>query len=226
MILKDKRLLACAMMVEGSFVCDIGTDHGYLPAYLISSGRCEGAIAADVNKKPLESAKAAFAAERLTDRAEFYLSDGLKDIPLESVTDVVIAGMGGELISRILSDKKAENGKLNFILQPMTKANLLRRFLAERGFEVKKETAVSEGKFSYAVMKCVFTGKPYAIDDVREYIGVMDMTEEFCAAYGRIQSARLKRAAEGMAESDPVQSQKLSETAENILMSIDKGAAR
>lgn len=54
----DKRLLVCAEMTEGSFVCDIGTDHGYLPAYLLRSGKCTKAIAADIGEKPLAAAMA------------------------------------------------------------------------------------------------------------------------------------------------------------------------
>ena len=101
MILKDKRLLLCAELVTGDHICDIGTDHGYLPAYLVLTGKCRRATAADINEMPLEAAKSIFAKENISDKADFFLSDGLKNVPLEGVTDIVIAGMGGELISHI-----------------------------------------------------------------------------------------------------------------------------
>lgn len=73
----DKRLLVCAEMTEGSFVCDIGTDHGYLPAYLLRSGKCTKAIAADIGEKPLAAAKATFENEGI-EGGQLILSDGLK----------------------------------------------------------------------------------------------------------------------------------------------------
>ena len=77
----DKRLSACADFVKGSRVCDIGTDHGYLTAELLLSGKCKTAVAADINEKPLASAQKTLEKHGLTDRCELILSDGLKNIP-------------------------------------------------------------------------------------------------------------------------------------------------
>ena len=136
MILKDKRLLTCAGFVKGEKVCDVGPDHGYLAAELLLMGKCTWAIAADVNEKPLASAKATLEKYGLTDKAETVLSDGLKNITPDGITDIVIAGMGGELISNILACANWLSG-INLVLQPMTQIPYLRKWLAEKGFNIK-----------------------------------------------------------------------------------------
>ena len=91
----DKRLKLCADMVSGDRVCDVGTDHAYLAAELLKSGKCSSAIAADINENPLKAARATLEKAGVADRAEIIRSDGLKDIPGSGITDIVIAGMGG-----------------------------------------------------------------------------------------------------------------------------------
>lgn len=210
MILKDKRLLVCAELVEGDFVCDIGTDHGYLPAHLILTEKCRRAAAADINEMPLEAAKSVFRNESISDRASFYLSDGLKSVPLEGVTDIVIAGMGGELISRILAaDERVKSCGAAFILQPMTKAAELRRFLAENGFETDIEKGVREGRFIYSVIRCRYTGNIRKISPIEENAGRLDPTFPEDREYLLLQSRRLADAAEGMKEKYPERSAEL-----------------
>lgn len=217
MKLHDKRLLVCADMVGGDFVCDIGTDHGYLPAYLLTSGKCSRAIAADINKMPLEAARATLEKEGVSDRAQLYLSDGLKEIPLDGVTDIVIAGMGGELIFRILSaDERVKKCGANLILQPMTRALVLRKALAGNGFETIAEKGVTDGRFSYCVMKCRYTGKCRRIDDVRENIGLLDARLEDDRKYIYRQLERLEKTAQGISGSDAEKAAKIMKTAARI----------
>ncbi|MCI7767350.1 MAG: class I SAM-dependent methyltransferase [Oscillospiraceae bacterium] len=204
MILKDKRLLVCAELVSGDFICDIGTDHGYLPAHLILSGKCRRAAAADINEMPLEAAKSIFMKEGISDKADFYLSDGLKNVPLEGVTDIVIAGMGGELISRIIAaDERAKSCGAAFILQPMSKAAELRRFLSENGFETDCEKGVREGRFIYSVMRCRYTGNKRKLSPAKEYSGRLDPSVTEDREYILLQSERLSDAAEGMKNKFP-----------------------
>ena len=103
------RLQAVAEFVaKGSVPVDIGTDHGYVPLYLVESGCCPRAIAADVNEGPLKKAKEHIVAAGLEDRIETVLSDGLKNIELsdkEASYTLILAGMGGPLMSRILPYK-------------------------------------------------------------------------------------------------------------------------
>lgn len=208
----DKRLLACARMTEGEYVCDVGTDHGYLPAYLILNGKCSFAIAADINPAPLAAAKATFEREGISDKVRLFLSDGLRDIPLEGITDIVIAGMGGELISRIMDCCEAKNCGANFILQPMTRAAALRKYLARSGFEVTCEKGVWDGSFVYSVMKCRFTGIPYELSPVREHTGLLDPSLEDDRRYILRQLERMERSAEGMQNSRPHEAEKIRRT--------------
>ncbi|MBR6874655.1 MAG: SAM-dependent methyltransferase, partial [Ruminococcus sp.] len=101
--MNDNRLLACARLVRGSRAADVGTDHGYLPMYLVQNGICESALACDINEKPLASARENIEKAGLSDKIGVYLSDGLGSVPCEGITDVIVAGMGGELIADIIS---------------------------------------------------------------------------------------------------------------------------
>lgn len=217
MILKDKRLLVCAELVTGDLICDIGTDHGYLPAHLILSGKCRRAVASDINEMPLEAAKSIFSKENISHKAEFFLSDGLKNVPLEGVTDIVIAGMGGELISRIIAaDERAKSCGAAFILQPMTKAAELRKFLAENGFDIDCEKGVREGRFIYSVMRCRYSGNKRKISPAEEYAGRLDPSVSEDRDYILLQSGRLYDAAEGMKNKYPEKARELMKISDEL----------
>lgn len=198
----DKRLLTCAGLCVGERIADIGTDHGYLPCYMIKSGLCKSALACDVAEKPLESAKAHIAKNGLEDSITAILSDGLKNVPLEGVTDIVIAGMGGELIASILencSDLKLAEPPINLVLQPMTKWDSLRKWLYDNGFEITAELACTEGRFVYSVMQARFTGKkpPYDCDLRYLYCGRVNADDPEGREYLKRQAFRLKTAGRG-----------------------------
>ena len=146
---------------QGKKVVDIGTDHAYLPAYLIENNICPSAIAADIGKGPLENAKKVVSTSKeLSDRIELRLSDGLKEIESDETDDIVIAGMGGILISEILTAApwvKDETKRL--ILQPMSHAEDVRRYLCENGFEIIKEKACTDGKHNYIIIVAEFRNK-------------------------------------------------------------------
>lgn len=148
------RLEAIAEMVEsGATLADIGTDHGYLPLALLSRGVIQSAIAADVNEKPLESAKRN-TPDNLKEKMQFRLGNGLEPVQAGEVDQIVIAGMGGELISEILSaDWQKTRSFSSLILQPMVKVAHLRQFLKENGFCIMDETMVQEGNKFYQIIK-------------------------------------------------------------------------
>ncbi len=150
----DKRLTACAELVGGEgIVCDVGTDHAYLAAELITSGKCSKVIASDVKEGPLASAKATVEKYGITDKVDLILSDGLEKVPLEGVSDIVIAGMGGETIAAIIGGiEKLPYSVVRFILQPMTKPELLRKELYKLGFTITEERAVEESGKLYVIM--------------------------------------------------------------------------
>ena len=101
----SKRLETVASFVpKGSNIADIGTDHGYVPIYLVREGQAEHAVAMDVRKGPLERARAHVAEAGLGSRIDVRLSDGLAGLKPGEADCVVIAGMGGELIIHILEE--------------------------------------------------------------------------------------------------------------------------
>lgn len=199
----DKRLKLCADMVNGKRVCDVGTDHAYLIAELLRSGKCETAVAADINESPLASARSNLEKAGVADRVDIILSDGLKNVPWEGITDIVIAGMGGELIAKILSECDWLVGK-NLILQPMSKSDCLLRFLWENGFEIIKRQAVCEGKFCYTVINCVKSSTPLQcvpMPPLFEYIGGFDFTDISAIEYASRQADKLYTAGTSLRDS-------------------------
>lgn len=169
------RLSAVADMVtEGNRLVDVGCDHGYLPVYLILNNRIPSAIAADVGKGPLSRAQEHIGRYGLGAYIETRLCDGLHGIGCDEGDTLVLAGMGGPLMERILGEgKKALSGFRELILQPQSDVPHLRRFLLENGFQIVREEFVrEEGKF-YPIMKAV---PVYGKDGERE--NADDWTEE------------------------------------------------
>ena len=166
----SKRLLCCASMVQsGSRVADIGTDHGYLGIYLLQSSAARHVIACDLRKDPLENARRNAKLFGVDGEMELRLSDGLEKILPDEVDTVVMAGMGGDLIQKILSQcpwRKREG--LQFILQPQSAGNVLRRWLCEDGFEIQREEPVQDGHFLYTVMD-IRQGEPAPLTPGTEY---------------------------------------------------------
>ena len=155
----------------GARVCDIGTDHGYLAIELMQSGKVQKVIAADVNEKPLENAKKNIE-KAAVQSIELRLCDGFAGIESQEFDTAVIAGMGGEVIAGIIErgfDILKENKTL--ILQPTTSPEFLRRFLNNKGFEIKDELPVFENKKLYTVMLVSYSGNIEPLDEYKYYIG-------------------------------------------------------
>ena len=135
-------------------VLDIGTDHAYLPLYLISQNVCKTVLATDVNDAPLKKARKNIQLYEADDRIDLVKSDGLKniDISLLDPAYVVIAGMGGELIIEIMMDSIVESRGITWILQPMTKPEKLRRWLWDNGFVILMENIVSNNSIFLNLM--------------------------------------------------------------------------
>lgn len=168
------RLAAVARAVRpGSVTADIGTDHAYLLCHLVREGIVPRGYACDIGEGPLARARATVRACGLRDRIELRLADGLRGLPLAEIGDIVIAGMGGELIARILAECPAcmDPGK-RFVLQPMTRADELRRFLRRAGFALQREEAVLEGRRVYTVMTAAYTGERGEADELFAFAGL------------------------------------------------------
>lgn len=153
MIRLSERMKAVAKLVpQSESLADIGCDHGYLPIYLVKEGQVERAVAMDIKKGPLEAAKNNIAKEGLTDRITTRLSDGLDKLNAGEGECVIIAGMGGRLVIRILEDALSfikEEGQVRYlVLQPQSELSYVRKSLRRMGFVCEKEDMVFEdGKF-------------------------------------------------------------------------------
>lgn len=150
----SKRLKAVALFVpQGSRVADVGTDHGYVPIWLVEQGIAEYAIAMDVRKGPLLRAMEHIARHKLEDRIETRLSDGLLQLRPGEADTVIIAGMGGELMLRIVRDGiHVWDSVSRFILSPQSELEIFRRGLEEMGFAIAEETMLREDGKYYTIM--------------------------------------------------------------------------
>lgn len=151
------RLAAVADLAKDAVrLADIGTDHGYVPIYLALQGRLRHAIAMDINRGPLLRAETHIAEYHLGDTIEVRLSDGARELKSGEADTVVIAGMGGPLTIRILTEGEANLAAVQtFILQPQSEIEEVRRFLHRKGFSIEKENMVKdEGKY-YPMMRAV-----------------------------------------------------------------------
>ncbi len=157
--LTDRLYTIQTLMPKGVRVADIGTDHGHLPISLIKSGIATRVIASDVREKPLDNARKNIE-KTATENIELRLGDGLLTLRPDEADCIVIAGMGGEVIASILEAAPwVRDKKYTLLLQPMTSADALRKYLSERLFHIESETAVLDGGKLYTVIKAVFSGK-------------------------------------------------------------------
>ena len=166
----SKRLQAVADLVsEGLTVADVGTDHGYIPIYLIQTGKCKKAFAMDVNEGPLLRAKAHVMEHGLGEMIETRLSDGVKNLQVGECDAVVIAGMGGALTVKIMEEgKEVFHSLTEFILQPQSELYKVREYLVSQGYCIIAENMVKEeGKF-YPMMKVINgTSEAYSSVELR-----------------------------------------------------------
>ena len=155
MIQLSKRLQAVADLGKfGDTMADIGTDHGYIPIYLIQSKRISHAVAIDIGKGPLLRAQEHIAKYQLGAYIETRLSDGAKELCCGEVSSVVIAGMGGVLMQKILRDsEEVFRGVKEIILQPQSEIEQTRRFLLDNGYEILAEDMVLEDGKYYPMMR-------------------------------------------------------------------------
>ena len=151
----SKRLQYVAdFITPGLVLADIGTDHGFIPIYMVLAGKTPRAYAMDINEGPLERATEHIKEKGLENDIETRLSDGLMKLNGNEAESVLIAGMGGSLVIKILSEgKHALEGVKELILSPHTEADLVREFLKTTDFVIEKEGMVIDAGKYYVVMK-------------------------------------------------------------------------
>ena len=151
----SKRLKTVAAFVsEGNRLADIGTDHGYIPIYLVKNGICPKAYAMDINKGPLERANEHIVEEGLNDKIETRLSNGLDKLYENEADTVLIAGMGGALIIDILTrGEKVLKDVDELVLSPHSEWKEVRKYLIENGYHIICEDMLIDAEKYYIVIK-------------------------------------------------------------------------
>ena len=168
----SKRLLEVSGLVSyGSRLADVGTDHGYIPIWLTEQGAIRSAVAMDINRGPLLRAQENIRRHRLEEKIKTRLSDGVAELRPGEADSVVIAGMGGSLMVKILKEgKEVLETVKELVLQPQSDICNVRRFLQENGYRIDTERIVLEdGKF-YPMMHVVH-GKMEPLSDIEAMYG-------------------------------------------------------
>ncbi len=192
-----RMMSAVSFVRPGAVVCDVGTDHGYVPIYLVGSGRAVRAVASDVNEGPLKRADANIRRYGMSDRIKTVLTDGLDGLESTGATDILICGMGGELIGEIV--RRSEFAKrCRLILQPMTFHARLREELLAAGYNILGEKLSLDAGKVYTCICAEFGGKKRAYTEVELLLGRENLCagDDLLALYGeKVLSALRKKAA-------------------------------
>lgn len=197
----SNRLLCCAsMLAPGCRVADIGTDHGYLPIYLLHAGIAQTVIAADLREQPLAKARQNAAHYGVRDKVQFVLSDGLQKIAPDAADTIICAGMGGDCIIQILDAAPwLRDARYTLVLQPQSTGQTLRRYLSENGFAIERETLAQDGGFCYSVLRARF-GAAQPLTPGQQYVSpqlLADGSELLSVYIARIETA-LRTTVEGL----------------------------
>lgn len=198
--LQPRLALLAELVPPGCRLADIGTDHGYLPVYLLQQGHIRSAIAADIGAEPLEHARRT-AEEYGVTGLELRLCDGLADIHPDEVDVIAIAGMGGETIIHILENAPwTKDGSHQLLLQPMTKAPDLRYWLSVNGYTFTEERLVWDKGYLYPVL-CVRGGSSPALTEEKLLCGVKLTDDSLYGDYLSQHIEKLRKNAAGLRRS-------------------------
>lgn len=224
----DIRLRNIASMVRcGSRLADIGCDHGYLICALMRDGIIDGGIACDINEKPLNKARSEIIRHGLEEKIICRLGDGLIPLEQDDADDIVIAGMGGEMIASILERCTWSSlANKRFLLQPMTKVPFLRHWLCTNGFCILSERACVSGKHVYTVMQVSYTGRKCKLSkyDLYCYAGELacDPSKEARMFLWRT-VASLRKKEDGVEPTDPDKATELRRLINKLVTVIEEG---
>lgn len=172
------RLKTIADLVpKGTIVGDVGSDHGYVPIYLVENNICDTAIASDINEGPTENARQAVYEAGLTEVIDVRHGGGLLPYEVGEIETVIIAGMGGLLIKDILLERPEMTASIKtFVLQPMVAQDELREWLVNNGFKIIEEKLSQEAHRMYEVL-VVEHGHMTIEDPLKYEIGVKLLKE-------------------------------------------------
>lgn len=205
------RLQAIASLVPDGCRClaDIGTDHGYIPVSLLTGGKIRRSVASDIGRLPLDHARrTAELAGVAADALDFRLGDGLSVLSPGEADVIVIAGMGGDAIAAILEAAPWSRDGPLLLLQPMSKAEILRRWLPANGYQVLAERLVQDKGVLYPILT-VRGGEMPAVTESQSWGGLLLEADPLWGPYLTDRILRLRRAAAGLAKArDPAAAQK------------------
>ena len=186
------RLAAAAKLVGKGSVADIGTDHALLPIHLVQSGHPR-ALASDIKEGPCQRARTNIYANGLHSKIKVVCCPGLDAVDEFEPDNIVIAGMGGEMIASILAASDyPKKSKCRLVLQPQSMHDVLRKFLAENGFEITEETVVLDGGKYYQLLAAKYTGEVYQMSDAEYKLGKLNLARVE-KLYGETDIAWLKK---------------------------------
>lgn len=190
MVKLDKRLSVCASLTHGaSCVADIGTDHAYIPIWLIQNEKCAHCVASDINEGPVQRAKRNVMLCGVADRIDVICAPGLESEAFDGCDNIIIAGMGGELIADILSATDRPKSAAKLILQPMSKQDCLRRYLWDNGYKITYDEPVCSDRL-YQVICAKYVGENTRYKEMDAQIGMHSIISEDVKALVRVISAR------------------------------------
>lgn len=175
------RLEAISRLVPyNCLLADIGTDHAYLPVFLLLENKIKGAIAGDIVEGPCKAAANTVSMYNMKSKVQVRLGSGLSVLQPGEVDCISIAGMGGSTIVDILStDIEIARTAKRLVLQPQTGAKGLRRWLLEHGWSIIDEELVWENKRLYEIIVAeICNEKPPYYDDVVLEIGPVLLSKE------------------------------------------------
>ena len=200
----DGRLSVCADLVRpNTKLVDVGTDHAYLPIRLAVDKKIASAIASDIRQKPLAAGLENIRKYGCEDIVSVRLCSGLDGISPDEADDIVMAGMGGELIVKILENAPwVKSAEKRLILQPMTKAHVIRSYLYENGFSILSETPCTAAGKYYTVICSEYTGEQIDYSESDLYIGKLNNNNINARKYIHYILKKLKNQRLGLAHSN------------------------
>lgn len=219
----DARLAAIAAFVpHGTVLADIGGDHAYLAATLVMDGIAPRAVVGDLSAGACAAAQRTVGAQRLTREIDVRQGDGLSVLTPGEAESIVIAGMGGALITEILSGAPAVLACVQtLVLQPMNSAAKLRRWLYENGWDIVDETLAHAGGHLYEIIRAEH-GAAEMPDEILLLIGakLFEKRDPLLREHIERKIGKLTRAAEGMRASTTARQSAAYRAAESRLAAL------
>ena len=201
MELSERLILITELIPEGTMLCDVGTDHAYIPIYAVQKGICSKAVASDLRPGPVRTATRNVTKYKLESKIDVRLGGGLQPIRDNELGTVIIAGMGGLLITEILQESFEKSKNIDYlILQPMNAVEVVRSYLYEKGFEILAEKLAIEAPKIYNIICARWTGNKKKADEFDCYIGnrLLEDGDEFLQDYLGKRLGQLNKAILGM----------------------------